>query len=357
MKTSVFLIHKRWMLGALVTALIVIAIGAPSPVKSVAAPFLFPPVLTVTATTNTSISLSWTTPSGAEEYAIERADNMSGPFNNINVVAGNTYTDVQVTSQKAYVYRVRAINFSNGDRSDPSNMAVGTAISFEFSQLPGQTIKARHLHDVRAAVNAVRRVAHLPELTFFPTNLTGQTVSAVHVQDLRNSLGQALTALNIPNPAYTDPTLTPGVTLVKAVHVEELQVRSSRGSSSSAGPLYLSTSRAIGGEFGPRQWLQLAAIHLSVLPDKRILYWSRDMLVNNAGLVKQKGGASDAYVWNMTTDEHLPVHNTTTNLFCSGHTLLPDGNVFVTGGHRSAHYDGAGAFGSYGLNGGGGSLD
>ena len=342
MKTSVFLIHKRWMLGALVIALIVIAIGAPSPVKSVAAPFLFPPVLTVTATTNTSISLSWTAPSGAEEYAIERADNMSGPFNNINIVASNTYADVQVTSQKAYVYRVRAINFSNGERSDPSNMAVGTAISFEFSQLLGQTIKARHLHDVRAAVNAVRRVALLPELTFFPTNLTGQTVSAVHVQDLRNSLGQALAALNVPNPAYTDPTLTPGATLVKAVHVEELQLRSSRGSSSSAGPLYLSTSRDIGGEFGPRQWLQLAAIHLSVLPDKRILYWSRDMLVNNAGLVKQKGGASDAYVWNMTNDEHLPVFNTTTNLFCSGHTLLPDGNVFVTGGHRSAHYDGAG---------------
>jgi hypothetical protein len=36
------------------------------------------------------------------------------------------------------------------------------------------------------------------------------------------------------------------------------------------------------------------------------------------------------------------VPNATTNLFCSGHTFLPDGNLFVTGGHRSAHFDLAG---------------
>jgi hypothetical protein len=330
--------------GLLVMAIVITAIIAPSSVQSVAPAFVSAPTLTVTATSNTSVSLGWTVPVGADEYAIERSDSMSGPFKNIDIVPGTAYTNIGLTTQKAYVYRVRAINFSSGEVSDPSNMAVGTAISFEFGQLLGQTIKARHLHDVRAAVNAVRRVAHLPELALVPTDLTGQTVSAFHVMDLRTSLGQALAVLNIPNPPYTDPTLSTGAdgTLVKAVHVEELQVRSTRGSSNSPGPLYSSSSRAIGGEFAPMEFLPLVAVHLSVLPDRRILFWSRDMLINNAGEVKQKGGSSDAYVWNMANGQMLYVPNSTTNLFCSGHTFLPDGNLFVTGGHRSAHFDLAG---------------
>jgi len=342
--SSMFFRHMRWVVGGLLMALIVVAIGAPSPVQSVAPMFVNPPALSVTATSNISISLSWSAQVGATDYAIERGDNMSGPFKNINIVEGTTYADTPVTSQKAYVYRVRAINFSNGDMSEPSNMAVGTAISFEFGSLLGQTIKARHLHDVRTALNALRRVASLPEITFLPQNLTGFTVSASHVLELRNSLSEALAKLNIPNPAFTDPTLSTGAngTLVKAVHVEELQARSSRGSSSSAGPLYLNTSKAIGGEFAPPDFLPLVAVHLSVLPDKRILFWSRDMLVNAAGEVKQKGGSSEAYVWNMVNNEMLHVPNTRTNLFCSGHSFLPDGNLFVSGGHRSAHFDLAG---------------
>ncbi len=344
---SMFRDHLRLVVGMLVMVLIVVALSAPSRVQSVAPMFVNPPALTVAATTNTSITLSWTVPAGATDYAIERSESMSGPFKNINfVTAATTFTDTGLTSQKAYVYRVRAIEFSSGGTqvSDPSNMAVGTAISFEFSQLLGQTIKARHLHDVRAAVNAFRRAAHLPELALVPTNLTGETISAFHVQDLRSSLGEALAALNIPNPPYTDPTLNTGAsgTLVKAVHVQELQARSSRGSSNSAGPLYSNSSRATGGEFAPMDFLPLTAVHLSVLPDRRILFWSRDMLVNTAGEVKQKGGSSDAYVWNMANGQMLHVPNSKTNLFCSGHTFLPDGNLFVTGGHRSAHFDLAG---------------
>jgi hypothetical protein len=336
--------HLRLVLGGLVMAIVITAMIAPSSVQGVA--FLNVPTLSVTATSSNSITLSWSAPAGADEYAIERGDSMSGPFKNINFVVGTTFTDSAVTNQKAYVYRVRAIDFSSGDTivSDPSNMAVGAAISFEFSQLLGQTIKARHLHDVRAAVNAVRRVAHLPDVTFLPENLTGFTVSASHVLELRSRLNEALTALSIPVLPYTDPTLSTGAngTLIKAVHVEELQARSTRGSSNNAGPLYSSLSKAVGGEFGPMDFLPLVPVHLSVLPDRRILFWGRDMLINNAGEVKQKGGSSDAYVWNMSNGQMLNVPNFTTNLFCSGHSFLPDGNLFVTGGHRSAHFDAAG---------------
>jgi hypothetical protein len=339
----VFRDHIRLVFGGLVMAIV---ITATSSVQSVAPAFLNAPTLSVITTSNTSVSLSWSAPVGADEYAIERGDSMSGPFKNIDFVVGTTFTDSPLITQKAYVYRVRAIDFSNGDTivSDPSNMAVGTAISFDYNPLLGKTIEALHLHDVRAAVNAVRRVALLPDVTFLPENLSGFTVSASHVLELRSRLNEALMALSIPVLPYTDPILSTGAngTLVKGVHVEELQARSTRGSSNSAGPLYSSSSRGVGGEFGPIEVLPLVAVHLSVLPDRRILFWGRDMLLNNAGAVKQRAGSSDAYVWNMANGQMLHVPNSTTNLFCSGHSFLPDGNLFVTGGHRSAHFDAAG---------------
>src|SRR6185369_12877057 len=51
--------------------------------------------------------------------------------------------------------------------------------------------------------------------------------------------------------------------------------------------------------------------------------------------------------WNIVADEMNPnaalrVANSTTNLFCSGHSFLPDGKLFVAGGHRSPHFDKAG---------------
>ncbi|HEU4931044.1 MAG TPA: fibronectin type III domain-containing protein, partial [Pyrinomonadaceae bacterium] len=95
----VFRSHLRLIVGGLLMALAVIAISAPSSVQSGAAVFLNPPALMVTATSNTSITLSWTAPFGADEYAIERGDSMSGPFKNLDLIAGTTFTDIGVTSQ------------------------------------------------------------------------------------------------------------------------------------------------------------------------------------------------------------------------------------------------------------------
>jgi len=233
---------------------------------------------------------------------------------------------------------------SGGGFSTPSNMALGTAISFEFSQLQGQQIKAQHFHDVRTAINSVRAVANKPAADWARPNLNGLEIKATDVQELRDKLNEALTALDIPVALFADPVLSTGAngTLVKAIHVEELQVRSTRGGSNSSGPLYPSTSRSLAGEFGQVINLPLVPVHLSVLPDRRILFWGRDMVINQIGEVKQVGGHSDAFVWNMDNGAILPVPNSTTNLFCSGHSFLPDGKLFVTGGHRSPHFDAAG---------------
>lgn len=352
--------HIRLLVGTVSMALVVVALCAPTAVQSVARPAFInaPANLTVTSASNTAVSLSWNAVAGAASYQIERSDTMSGPFRTVGKdIAGTTFTDSSVTTPNAYVYRARAIEivFQTGEvvNSPPSNMAVGTAISFQFSQvseLQGKTITAQQFYDLRTAINSIRKVAHLPAIQWSPSILNGQFARTTHVQDLRAKLNEALAVLQIPVLSFQDPALSIGTTVIKAVHLEQLQTRSTRGSSITAGPLYHNASRAEVGEFGPVTSVPLVAVHLSVLPDRRILFWGRDFVTDvNGDIVptpngeaKQMTGKSEAYVWNMATGQMKRVNNTTANLFCSGHSFLPDGRLFVSGGHAHADFDAIG---------------
>src|SRR6185369_12545926 len=93
-------------------------------------PFITEPTnLSVTNASATSISLSWTPPSGgADHYQVERSENISGPFSFVGNASGATYSDTSVTNLHAYLYRVRSVS-AVGAISLPSNMALGTAIT------------------------------------------------------------------------------------------------------------------------------------------------------------------------------------------------------------------------------------
>lgn len=205
-----------------------------------------PTSLTVTNTTSAVVSLSWNAPSGgADHYLIERSQNISGPFLPVANVTGTTHNDNTVTNERAYLYRVRAVS-STGVVSLPSNMALGTAIAFEFQELDNQLIRAEHFHDIRMAINLVRPVANLTAFSWARGTLNGLTVMADDVNEMRTALNAALTALSIPVTAYEDPTLNVGAngTLIKAIHIEQLQLRSTRGSSTSSGPIDPDSSTA-----------------------------------------------------------------------------------------------------------------
>lgn len=80
-------------------------------------------------------------------------------------------------------------------------------------------------------------------------------------------------------------------------------------------------------------------LHISLLPNGKILYWGRDKVTNGANL-EDVTGASNAYVidpqffFNDPIGHTLTFRNNSTNLFCSGHSFLPDGRLLVTGGHE-----------------------
>jgi len=210
-------------------------------------PFIDAPgSLAVTNSSSTVISLSWNAPAtgGVDHYMIERSNNISGPFLPLPVnVTGTTHNDSTVTDLHAYLYRVRSVS-STGAISAPSNLALGTAISFEFAALVNQPIRARHFNDLRTAINLVRTLGNTPEFDWTRDNLAGLDVKADDVTELRTALDDGLNALSIPLSAYADSPLNPpgNPTLIRATHIEQLQLRSTRGSSTSSGPIDPDTS-------------------------------------------------------------------------------------------------------------------
>jgi galactose oxidase len=83
---------------------------------------------------------------------------------------------------------------------------------------------------------------------------------------------------------------------------------------------------------------QNVMIHAHVLPNGKVLFWSRreageDLdTMNNPGHIRH----CTPRIWDpksgtITATPRLNIHN----LFCSGHTFLPDGRLFVAGGHIS----------------------
>jgi galactose oxidase len=89
------------------------------------------------------------------------------------------------------------------------------------------------------------------------------------------------------------------------------------------------------------QWSEIiplpnVAIHTHVLPTGKVLFWGRR--VNPTDSVDVQ--ASEPFLWDPATRTSTPTANrptladgTSINIFCSGHTFLPDGRLLVAGGH------------------------
>ena len=86
-------------------------------------------------------------------------------------------------------------------------------------------VKAQHILELRTAIGTLRSVAGLTAPVWTNTVTVGVVARAVDVQEMRTQLDPALTALGYSTSSYTDPTLTPGVTLIKKVHIDELRNR------------------------------------------------------------------------------------------------------------------------------------
>ncbi len=77
-----------------------------------------------------------------------------------------------------------------------------------------------------------------------------------------------------------------------------------------------------------------AAVHTHLLPNGKVLSWTVWTPEPLPGI--------QTYVrlWNPADGTLTDVHNYSDFLFCSGHSLLPDGRLLITGGQASTSYDG-----------------
>ncbi|TGE21787.1 DUF1929 domain-containing protein [Hymenobacter aquaticus] len=72
----------------------------------------------------------------------------------------------------------------------------------------------------------------------------------------------------------------------------------------------------------------IVGIHTHVLPNGNVFSWEG----HNATSVMTM---SPAYQWNPSTGTFTSFENSDSNIFCSGHNLMPDGKLLVAGGHHS----------------------
>ncbi len=74
------------------------------------------------------------------------------------------------------------------------------------------------------------------------------------------------------------------------------------------------------GQWSPVQNWPAVSVHSIMLPTREVLFWE-----NNDG--------QEFFLWDPETDFISQAANSQSNLFCSGHSFLPDGTLLVSGGH------------------------
>ena len=169
--------------------------------------------------------------------------------------------------------------------TQPSSAAIAGAV---FSQQPIVRADDAAGHPLGAGVAVTASVtgATLAGTTTVQTDGTGKA----QFSDL---------ALTGPNGSYKLTFTAPDLTPVES------------------NAITLATAVAEGGVWtDPFPW-PIVPIHTMLLPDGRVLAIGR---------------TGTAQVWDPATGEFTPVP-APANLFCAGHALLPDGRVFVAGGH------------------------
>ncbi|HEY0156309.1 MAG TPA: M57 family metalloprotease [Thermoanaerobaculia bacterium] len=180
-----------------------------------------PANLVATANSSTTIAVTWSAAANATSYRLERSVN-NGAFALVATVSTTSYTDTGRAPNTTYLYRVQAVGASGTTPSAFSNVDHATTVAFtDASIVPGMTIRAVHLTELRTAVNAVRASVGLAPAAWTDANPAGVRVKAVHIRELRNALSPALTELG-RTATFTDPGLDAG-DVVKAIHFQEIR--------------------------------------------------------------------------------------------------------------------------------------
>jgi hypothetical protein len=181
-----------------------------------------PQSLSAAATSTSSVNLSWAAVSGATSYEVHRST-LNSAYAPVGTTSDTTYPDGGLVANRTYLYKVRAV--VAGSTSAFSSADAATTTVFTDAAVSGIPAKTVHVNELRTAVNAMRAAAGLSASTFTDATLTPQStrIKAAHITELRAALDAARAAIGLPALTYTDPSMAAGTATLKAAHVEELR--------------------------------------------------------------------------------------------------------------------------------------
>jgi len=176
-----------------------------------------PTNIVATATSTTTVRVTWTAAADTTSYNVYRSTNGS-TYTLAGSTSGTAFDDTGRTANTSYLYRVRSVGSSE---SGDSNRDLATTTIFTDDPLvPVTPIKAVHITELRIAINAVRILAGIGAVTYGdPTITPGSTVKADHITTMRMALNQALTALGLPT--VSPPEAITAGTLIRARHITD----------------------------------------------------------------------------------------------------------------------------------------
>jgi FG-GAP-like repeat/Bacterial Ig-like domain (group 3)/FG-GAP repeat len=181
-----------------------------------------PPRVNVSATTlgGTQAYVSISPISGATHYDIYRSLD-GAPLIHIFTTHSTTYNVGLPSETKVAVFAAAAKNTDTGAITAVGPRDFASFVNFTDDPAVASTtnVKAIHITELQNAINALRVAAGLTATTFSSPN---GVISAAQLTSLRTAITQARAAFGMAT-TLTDPTITPGVTPIRAVHLQELR--------------------------------------------------------------------------------------------------------------------------------------
>jgi chitodextrinase len=188
-----------------------------------------PTNLTATGAANGSASLTWTAAAGAYGYEVSRKDLHIGSWNVAGTTQNTEFSSTGLTAGRTYLYRIRTYDPA-GNYSSPSNLEMATTIDYTDPVLTTLAlVKAKHIIEVRTAVNAMCTYAGAAICSTLP--FTGPTLDENQVKTqqitasdfiaVENQIVSIRAAIGASAASFGE-TPNVGVT-VKKIHMEDLR--------------------------------------------------------------------------------------------------------------------------------------
>jgi hypothetical protein len=278
-----------------------------------------PASLNANATSSSTISLNWaaaTDEVGVTGYRIERCQGAGcSNFALVATTSNTNYSNSGLSGSTTYRYRVQAGDAA-GNFGDYSPIASATTPSGSDTQPPTVSISSPAGGATLSGNVTISAVA----------SDMGTGVSGVQFQ---------VDGIAIGAPDTTSPYSRSFATaqMANGSHTISAYAWDGQRNIGNSAPVNVTFSNASPanpaqvGFWGGLIQIPLVAIHVTLMPNGRVLMW--DQL---------DFGNPDPVIWDPVTAGITVVPLTDgTNIFCAGHTILRDGRILIVGGDHSTH--------------------